>query len=178
MSKYMTSTIIFLCVLSLFCSLKVSKTNHKHNKDIENVQKESTVINVPSQRIWNSFKNFEFDKMFPTRMDSVEVEVRNENLIGSVFTVNYKDGSKRTNRISKIDEDRMMIEWDMVSSIPKKDYKRFTTTINITPVTETDTTYLTWDTTIIGTSIADDTTEVEDVKLDSLKTLREHFENE
>jgi hypothetical protein len=109
-------------------------------------QIESTIISLPIDKIWEYLKSFQFEKVFPTNVKSVKFTSGGPMEVGSVFQVEFKDGSLFEKRILEISELKRRIIWEIISVTPETTYTSMVTTIKVYRVTEDNTSFLTWTT--------------------------------
>ncbi len=167
------STIMFLLSLTLCFSL--NRDYMRSSKQSSNRQVESTVIGAPVDRVWDVLTRFEFEKIFPNKVKSVEFTKGSKDKEGSTFKVTYVDGSERINDIILFDNDKKILKWKLRSTNSDVSYNNFITTIELSPVTQMNITFLSWTTQISG-NVEDTVIEdAKEAKLDKMKVLRDYF---
>ena len=108
-------------------------------------QVETCVLDINIDKVWDAFRSFEFDKMFPSHVKSVKFTSGGANEVGSVFDVEYADGSVWTNRIGEISDVKRVISWELISATPEIGFTSMMTTIRLHKVTEDNRTFLSWE---------------------------------
>jgi hypothetical protein len=108
-------------------------------------QVESCVLDVNIDKVWNSFRSFEFEKLFPSHIRSVIFTSGGPNEVGAVFDVEYVDGSVWTNKIGELSEVRRVISWEIISAQPVINFTSMLTTIRFHKITEDNRTFLSWE---------------------------------
>ena len=109
-------------------------------------QAESCVLDINISKVWNSLRSFELDKILSSHVKSVKFISGNPNEIGSVFEVEYIDGSLWTNRLLEISESNRVLSWELIGALPETSYSSMVTTIRLSKVTEDNRTFLQWET--------------------------------
>ncbi len=79
-------------------------------------QVESACIKVSVDKLWESIKSFEFEKVFPTVVKSVKFTSGSPSEVGSVFQIEFKDGTSFEKRIVEISEIKRRLVWEIISS--------------------------------------------------------------
>ena len=109
-------------------------------------QVESTTVSLPVDKVWEYLKSFQYEKVFPTNVKSVRFTSGGPMEVGSVFQVEFKDGSLFEKRILEISELKRRIVWEIISATPETTYTSMVTTLKVYKVTEDNTSFLTWTT--------------------------------
>jgi hypothetical protein len=107
-------------------------------------QMESTHINLPVDTVWDNLKSFKYEKVFPTNVKSVKFTSGSPSEVGSIFQVEFKDGSFFEKRIVEISEVKRRIVWEIISATPETSYSSMVTTITVCKVTEDNTSFVSW----------------------------------
>ena len=108
-------------------------------------QTESCVVPISIDKLWSSFKTFQFDKMLTSHVKSVKFISGNPNEVGSVFQVEYKDNSVWENRILEISDKKRTIAWELIETKPDISFTSMLTTIKFFKVTEDNTSFVFWE---------------------------------
>ena len=109
-------------------------------------QVESTVLTASICKAWESLKSFQFHKFLPSHIKSVKFTSGTQNEVGSVFDIEYKDGSVWTYRILEISELRHTISYELIAANPSIEFTSKITRIRLYKVTDSNWTYLSWET--------------------------------
>lgn len=133
-------------------------------------QVESCVLNVPIEKVWESFKTLDFSKLFPSVVKSVKFTQGNPNEVGSVFEVEYSDGSKWSNRLVELSELRRVISWELFGANYDMNFTSMLTIVRFHKVTEDNRTFVSWES---DYSNDVDTNVVEDGKYKKLEYFKE-----
>jgi hypothetical protein len=109
-------------------------------------QIESVVLPSPAGKVWEALKSFAWEKYLPTSVKSSKFTSGNEHEVGSIFELEYVDGSVWTYRITDISETRRGLGFELISATPEISFSSMTSFIRIFKVTEDKTTFLQWET--------------------------------
>ena len=107
---------------------------------------ESTVVNAKIGVVWDLIRSFEWHKVFTSSHKSVKFTSGSCNEIGSLFQVDYTDGSVWVYRITEISEKDRQISYELISAKPELDYSYQQSTIKLFKVTHLNSTFLSWET--------------------------------
>lgn len=109
-------------------------------------QTESTVVAQPVGKVWEALKSLLLHKSFPSHVKNVKFTSGSDNEIGSIFEVEYIEGSVWTFRIVEISEKKRRIAYELIGAVPETTFSSMLTTIKVQQVTEDNSTFLTWET--------------------------------
>jgi hypothetical protein len=109
-------------------------------------QVESTVVSLPVDKVWEYLKSFQFEKVFPTVVKSIRFTSGGPTEVGSVFQIEFKDGTTFEKRIVEISEVKRRLVWEVISATPESSFSSMLSTVKIYKVTEDNTTFLVWET--------------------------------
>ncbi len=104
------------------------------------VQIESTVLNKPVSVIWPQIRALLFAELCPEYFKSVETTGQ----VGSIAKINYSDGASTTVRITEISDRKHQISYESISSEPEANFSAQVSKINLSAITDTNQTMLTW----------------------------------
>jgi hypothetical protein len=108
-------------------------------------QTESCVLGTPIGKVWDALKTFDFAKYLPTSVTTVKFVTGSANEIGSVFSVEYTDGSVWTFRIVEISESRRVLSYELIDAKPDITFSSLQLTIRLYKVTENNSTFISWE---------------------------------
>lgn len=81
-------------------------------------QTESCVIDVAINKAWEIFSKFEFNKMSPNVVASVEWTDGKPSELGSCAKVTYKDGAVWTIRFNELSEKHHRVGYELIHAEP------------------------------------------------------------
>lgn len=108
-------------------------------------QVESVVIKAPIGKVWETLRTFNFDKFLPSSFKSVKFNSGSPNEVGSIFEVEYKEGSVWTFRLVEISETKRVLSWELISAEPQITFSSLLTTVRLYQVTEDNSTFISWE---------------------------------
>ncbi len=97
--------------------------------------RESCVINAPIGKVWENFREFNFDKMAPSVIKSVKFLNGDSSQINSKYEMVRQCGRKSIYKIVELSELARCISVELVSSDPKEPYSWLRTTFKLEEVT-------------------------------------------
>ena len=107
---------------------------------------ESSVIRAPIGKIWESIKEFNWEKMCPTTVKSCKFLSGNALQIGSTYKLVLVDGTSYTFMIVEISEIKRKYTFEMIDCEPKQKFTSMLSTLKLRKVTEDLNTVLIWQT--------------------------------
>ncbi len=138
-------------------------------------QVESTVLNVPIGKAWDLLKTFQFHTFLPSSVKNVKFTSGSANEIGSVFSVEYMDGSLWTFRIVEISESKRSLAYELMTAEPEITFSSLQNTIRLYKVTADNSTFVQWESDYsndVNTHVLQDG---KYKKLDAFKDLQKAF---
>jgi hypothetical protein len=108
-------------------------------------QVESCVLNAPVGNVWEGLKSFQFDKMLTSHVKTVKFSSGSPNEIGSLFDVEYTDGSVWSHRIVEISESKRIISYELIGATPEISFSSMVTTIRLYKVSDDNSTFVSWE---------------------------------
>ncbi len=135
-------------------------------------QVESCVLDIPVEKVWENFRSFRFDKLFPNHIKSVKFTSGSPNEVGSLFETEYADGSVWTKRIIEVSEVRRSLSWELISTNNDISFTSMMTTVRFHKVTEDNRTFVLWETDFSNDVNAHIVQDGKYKKLDYFKELR------
>ena len=108
-------------------------------------QVESTVLSVGVSKVWDALRTFAFEKLLSSHVKSVKFTSGSPNEVGSVFDIEYAEGSVWTNRIVEISDTRRTIAWELIGAVPEITFSSMLTTVKLHRVTDEDSTFVSWE---------------------------------
>jgi hypothetical protein len=109
-------------------------------------QVESTVLTAQIEKVWEILKSFNFHKFLSTHVKNTKFTSGSAVEVGSVFEIEYADGSVWTFRIIELSELRHVIAYELISANPSIDFTSMVTFIKLLKVTDGNHTYVSWET--------------------------------
>ena len=97
--------------IALFVILVFSTHSYGHGPSRQKVS-ESIEINAPSDKVWkivSDFNNFNWN-------ESVEKITASSNAVGAERTIFFKSGESIKQKLEKIDESKMMVNWRIIET--------------------------------------------------------------
>lgn len=119
-------------------------TSNGVNSVTSTYQMQSCHIGLPVETVWSNIKSFQYEKVFPSNVKSLKFVSGGPCEVGSVFKVEFKDGSVYEKRILEISEVKRKIVWELISASPETSYSSMVSTIKVCKVTEDNTTFVSW----------------------------------
>jgi hypothetical protein len=107
---------------------------------------ESTYLRAPIGKIWECIKEFNFEKICPTKIRSCKFLTGNPMQIGSTYKLEFNDGTTFTFMIVEMSELKRKYTFEMIDCEPKQNFSSMLSTLKCCPVTNDNTTVLTWQT--------------------------------
>ena len=107
---------------------------------------ESCVIRAPIGKIWESIKEFNWEKMCPSKVKSCKFISGNALQIGSTYKLDLVDGTSYTFMIVEISEIKRKYTFEMIDCEPKQKFSSMLSTLKLNNVTQDHNTVLTWQT--------------------------------
>lgn len=138
-------------------------------------QVESTVLSTPLESVWDKLKSFHFHKFLSTHIKSVKFTNGSQTEVGSVFDVEYVDGSVWTFRILEISDIRHSISYEVISANPNVGFTSMVTFIKLMKVTEDNSTFISWETDFSNDVNSHIVQDQKFKKLDYFKDFKKHF---
>ena len=138
-------------------------------------QVESCVLDAPVGSVWEALRTLDFSKYTPASVKSTKFTSGSSNEVGSVFTVEYTDGSTWTFRVVEISESRRTLSYELLSAEPETTFSSLQVTLRLYKVTENDSTFVTWESDYsndVNTHVLQDG---KYKKLDAFKELKKAF---
>lgn len=135
-------------------------------------QFESTVVNVPIGKLWESVKDLKFDTLFPGTVSKTEYTEGKPGLLESVIKITYKDGSTWSYRINELSHLHHYIGFEVVEAEPKSSVTSVQNTIRLLRITDDNSTYLRWETDFSNDADANVVEDNRFKKLDNFKDLK------
>ncbi len=109
---------------------------------------ESAHIALPIQRVWPLLRNMEFvwnPRIQSTRTGADRKSATTPWGVGEIGVVNYVDGTSQDLRLTELSDSHFRIGWEVVSSTPEVSYGGVNHSIQLRRVTESNTTFITWE---------------------------------
>ena len=138
-------------------------------------QVESCVLNAPLGNVWDALRTFDFHRYLPSSVKNVTFHSGSSNEVGSTFSVEYVDGSVWTYRILEISESRRSLSYELIGAEPEISFSSLTVTLRLFRVTDTNSTYVSWESDYsndVNTHVLQD---AKFKKLDAFKDLKKAF---
>ena len=135
-------------------------------------QFESTVVNAPIGKLWDSFKELKFETLFPSRVTKTEYTEGKAGLLESVVKIHYKDGSTWSYRINEISGLNHYISFELVEADPKPTVSSIHHHIKLLRVTDDNSTYVRWETDFSNDADANVIQDSKFKKVDYFKDLK------
>ena len=109
-------------------------------------QSESTVVNVPIDKAWASFKHFHLEMLNPKKVSATEFTSGGPNQLDSVVRINYTDGAMWEVRINEISDVKHTLGYQVLSTEPAHQVTSIQGQIKLSPVTDDNSTFVQWTT--------------------------------
>ncbi len=138
-------------------------------------QVESCVLGSPIGVVWDAIKTLDFAKYLPSSVTSVKFVTGSCNELGSVFSLEYLDGSVWTYRIIEISERGRTISYELIDAKPDITFSSLQVTIKLYQVTEDNSTFLMWESDYSNDVNAAIVQDGKFKKLDAFQDLRKIF---
>ncbi len=138
-------------------------------------QVESCVLEHPVGKVWDALKSFSVHKFLPSSVKHSKFTSGSSNEIGSTFEIEYKDGSVWTFRIVEISELRRTLRYELIGTVPEITFSSLVVTIKLSPVTETNATFLCWESDYSNDVNAHIVQDGKYKKLEYFKDLKKHL---
>lgn len=106
----------------------------------------SVVLNAPIGTVWDGLKTFEWSKHLPSHVKSTKFVSGNAHEVGSVFDVEYVDGSVWQFRIVEISELHRSLSYELITANPSAPFSSMQNHIKLSKVTFDNTTFVEWST--------------------------------
>ncbi len=126
--------------------MDLKKTESSMNVVTSTHQTESTVINKPVSKVWETLRTCQFDKFFPKSVTCCKFTSGDANSVGSEFQITYKDNSVWTSTITEISENRRRVSWELVIAEPSVTFTSMSNTVSLYKVTSDNTCFIEWST--------------------------------
>jgi hypothetical protein len=107
---------------------------------------ESVSLKAPIGRVWESIKEFNWEKICPTRVRSCKFLTGNPMQIGSTYKLELNDSTSYTFMIVEMSELKRKYTFEMIDCEPKQNFSSMLSTLRCCPVTTDHTTVLSWQT--------------------------------
>ncbi len=98
--------------------------------------KQTCVVKVPVGKLWESIKDFRWEKLTPSCIKSTKFDSGNSLTLGSQYTLTMSDDTTCTFRIVEISEINRKYTVEMIESSPKKDFSSMLSSWSIEKVTD------------------------------------------
>ena len=138
-------------------------------------QVESTVLGAQIEKLWENMKSFNFHKFLSTHIKNVKFTSGSSAEVGSVFEIDYADGSKWTFRIVEVSELRHMISYELIGANPSIEFTSMITVIKLLKVTDGNHTFVSWETDFSNDVNSHIIQDQKFKKLDYFKDLKTNF---
>lgn len=138
-------------------------------------QVESCVLAAPVGNVWEALRTFDFVKLFPTNVKSIKFTSGSNNEVGSIFQVEYKDGSLWTFRLVEISETKRVISFELISAEPEITFSSLLNSFRLIKVSETSSTFFSWESDYSNDVNSHILQDAKFKKLDSFKDLHKLF---
>ena len=109
-------------------------------------QTESSVLNVPISKAWESFCAFKLDALCPGIVTKVEWKEGGAGQLGAMAAVTYVDGAVWTIRFNELSEKHHRVGYELLAAEPALTCSSVQGTIELLRVTDTDSTFVSWTT--------------------------------
>mmetsp|Transcript_53517 Transcript_53517/g.61407 ORF Transcript_53517/g.61407 Transcript_53517/m.61407 type:complete len:149 (+) Transcript_53517:68-514(+) len=138
-------------------------------------QFESTVVNAPIGKIWDSFRELKFETLFSSTVSKTEYTEGKAGLLESVVKITYKDGHTWSYRINEISDLNHYISFELVEAEPKATVTSIHHSIKLMRVTDDNSTYIRWETDFSNDADANVIQDSKFKKVDYFKDLKKLY---
>jgi hypothetical protein len=138
-------------------------------------QVESCVLNVAIGTVWEALRGLELERLFPSSIKSTKFTSGTSHEVGSLFMVEYVDGSVWTYKLLEISENRRTLSFELISAEPEISFSSLLTTFRLLKVSESNSTYFAWESDYSNDVNSHVVQDGKFKKLDAFKDLKKLF---
>ena len=138
-------------------------------------QVDSAVINLPTDKAWESFKRFNLHKINPERFEKVEWISGSEGAVDAVAKITYKDGAVWEVVISEVSNLKHTIAYNVISAEPALGFTSLQGAIVLRSVTLDNKTLIEWHTDVSNDADASVVQDQHFKKLEFFRDLQAKF---
>ena len=107
---------------------------------------ESVHLKTPVGKVWEALKEFNWEKICPTKVKACKFLTGTSMQIGSTYKLELNDGATYTFMIVEMSELKRKYTFEMIDCEPKQKFSSMLSTLKCCPVTEDHSVVLNWQT--------------------------------
>jgi len=137
---------------------------------------ESHVCKLPLGSAWSFLRELDFSKILPSKVESSTLsDNAHADQVGSVRVVKYKDGAVWELQLVELSDVQNCVSFEVISATPAVGFQSRIDTIRLRSVTETNDTFVEWNTEFSGKTGLDVLSDCKLKRVDDLHALSDSF---
>jgi hypothetical protein len=137
------------------------------------IQTESTVLAVPAEKAWKSFRELKLDTLAPEYVKTVSGVTA--GTVGSTVDITYQDGAQWQVCITELSDRNYTIVYDVISTEPSMTCTSVEGQIELQSITESNQTFMKWTTIFSNDADAQVMADQKYKKLDFFKAFHKNL---